>query len=311
MSANKKKIIIGAIVICLIVLIVAAVAGKSTSDGEDATAGGDSTLAESSSSMEERSTESDDGKQTAESATETEEQTAEEKNESSEETSGGSGNISGAGSFIANETKNSTEGENNQNEDVISCPYAVSGTTLTIQKIGGYSGVFIEDGSDEDISDVTALLLENTGDINVEYVSLTLNRDGETLEFEASDIPAGASVVVQEKNKAAYQDGTYSDCDAMSAELDTFEMSEDQVKVEETEDGSLKVTNLTSEEIPCIRIFYKFYMEDENAYIGGITYTAKLTEVAAGSSQTVRPSHYSAGYSKITMVRTYDSADDE
>lgn len=129
------------------------------------------------------------------------------------------------------------------------------------------------------------------------------------MEFDASDIPAGATIVVQEKNKTAYQSGTYADCSAVVAEMGEFEMSADQVKVEETENGSLLVTNLTDEEIPCVRIFYKFYMEEEEAYVGGITYTAKLTGLSAGGSQTVSPSHYAAGSSRVMMVRTYDSAE--
>ena len=76
------------------------------------------------------------------------------------------------------------------------------------------------------------------------------------------------SIVVQEKNKTPYQSGTYTDCSAVVAEMGDFEMSEDQVKVEETESGSLLVTNLTDEEIPCVRIFYKFYMADEENLCG-------------------------------------------
>ena len=45
------------------------------------------------------------------------------------------------------------------------------------------------------------------------------------------------------------------------------------------------------------------------AYVGGITYTAKITNLDAGASQTITPSHYLKGSSKIMMVRTYDTAD--
>ena len=69
------------------------------------------------------------------------------------------------------------------------------------------------------------------------------------------------------------------------------------------------VPNLTDQKIPAVRIFYKFYMEDEAAYVGGITYTAKITNLDAGTSQTITPSHYLKGSSKIMMVRTYDTAD--
>ena len=92
------------------------------------------------------------------------------------------------------------------------------------------------------------------------------------------------------------------------AKTDEFEMSEDKVRVEETGEGSLRITNLTDEEIPCVRIFYKFYMEEEQTYVGGITYTAKVTGLSAGGSQTVTPSHYSSGNSLVMMVRTYDTA---
>ena len=86
-------------------------------------------------------------------------------------------------------------------------------------------------------------------------------------------------------------------------------MSEDKVQVEESGEQSLTVTNLTDEDIPAVRVFYKFYMEDEGTYVGGITYTAKLTGLSAGGSQTVSPSHYAAGSSRVMMVRTYDSAE--
>lgn len=205
------------------------------------------------------------------------------------------------------ETDN-TQG-NNTESNVITFPYTIPNTNLTIQNITSYDGVFLEDGSDSDVSGIASMVLKNSGSSNVEYANITLNCNGTQLTFEVSDITAGSSVVVQEANKAAYTAGTYTDCSADVAEIDGFEMSSDKVKVEENEDGSLTVVNLTGEEIPCVRVFYKFYMDDENAYVGGITYTAKMTNLEANGSQKVTPSHYSAGYSKVVMIRTYDTTD--
>lgn len=50
-------------------------------------------------------------------------------------------------------------------------------------------------------------------------------------------------------------------------------------------------------------------MEDENTYVGGITYTAKITNLQAGDSQIIQPSHYLKDSSRIMMVRTYDTAE--
>ena len=93
------------------------------------------------------------------------------------------------------------------------------------------------------------------------------------------------------------------------AEVEKLEMSESMIKVEETESGALKITNLCDWEIPCVRVFYKLYMADENTYIGGITYVAKLTGLEAQGSQTIMPSHYTGGYSLVVMVWTYDTTD--
>lgn len=191
----------------------------------------------------------------------------------------------------------------------ITFPYSVPGTGIVVQKISSYDGVYIEDGSDQEISNVAAMLMTNSSGNAIEYVSVSLKCDGELMEFEASDIPSGAAVLVQEKNKKSYSGGTYTECIGTAAQMDGFGMAEDQVKVTPNEDDTFTVTNLTEQTIPCVRLFYKLYMEDQGIYVGGITYNVKVTELEAGASQTISPSHYVQGYSRLMMVRTYDTAE--
>ena len=192
----------------------------------------------------------------------------------------------------------------------IQLPYTVPGTNLIVQSVSSYDGIFLEDGSDTEVYGITAIVLKNNGAKPVEYTKITMNRtDGAVLEFEATDIPSGAVAVVQEMNKAKYQQYGFTGGSADIAEVEKLEMSESMIKVEETESGALKITNLCDWEIPCVRVFYKLYMADENTYIGGITYVAKLTGLEAQGSQTIMPSHYTGGYSRVVMVRTYDTTD--
>lgn len=282
MNKKRKMMIAGGI--CAVVLIAAAAVLFTVNGRKNAGADGDVAAGDDSSSVKNEDGENGEGG------------TAADNGDSGESSSSGSaGTVTDGGSV-------------QQGEDGF-FPYVIEGTELTVQNISSYDGIFLEDGSDGEVTGVAAMVVENTGDTNVEYAAITISCNGETLEFDASDLPAGATVVVQEKNKTPYQSGTYTDCSAVVAEMGDFEMSEDQVKVEETESGSLLVTNLTDEEIPCVRIFYKFYMADEETYVGGITYTAKLTGLSVGASQTVTPSHYAAGNSRIMMVRTYDSTE--
>lgn len=282
MNKKRKMMIAGGI--CAVVLIAAAVVLFTVNGRKNAGAAGDVAAGDDSSSVK-----NEDG-ENGESGTAADD--------------GGAGESSSSGS-----AGTVTDGGSVQQGEEGFFPYAIEGTELTVQNISSYDGIFLEDGSDGEVAGVAAMVVKNTGDTNVEYAAITISCNGETLEFDASDLPAGATVVVQEKNKTPYQSGAYTDCSAVVAEMGDFEMSEDQVKVEETESGSLLVTNLTDEEIPCVRIFYKFYMADEETYVGGITYTAKLTGLSAGASQTVTPSHYAAGNSRIMMVRTYDSTE--
>ena len=188
-------------------------------------------------------------------------------------------------------------------------PYRIPGSNLLVRSIASYDGSFIEDGSDLDVSGVTVMVVENTGKTQAEYAEISINRDGKALQFKVSALPAGGMAVVQESNKVLFQEGNYTDCTARVAEVEEFAMSEDKIRVEETGEQEITVTNLTDQKIPAVRIFYKFYLEDEDTYVGGITYTAKITDLQAGDSQTIQPSHYLKGSSRIMMVRTYDTAE--
>ena len=220
---------------------------------------------------------------------------------------GGSGSAGGGTSG----TGGGTTGTGGSKQPVtIELPYTVPGTNLIVQTVSSYDGIFLEDGSDTEVYGITAIVLKNNGAKPVEYTKITMNRtDGAVLEFEATDIPSGAVAVVQEMNKAKYQQYGFTGGSADIAEVEKLEMSESMIKVEETESGALKITNLCDWEIPCVRVFYKLYMADENTYIGGITYVAKLTGLEAQGSQTIMPSHYTGGYSRVVMVRTYDTTD--
>ena len=205
------------------------------------------------------------------------------------------------------EVVNQLEKQEEEAEKNITFPYAIPGTELVIQKIESFDGIFLEDGTDEAVSNVTTMLLENKGYMDVEYAEISIKCDDKKLEFEVSVLPGGSSMIVQEKNKAQYKKGTYQECRADAAEAGRLEMSERQIKVTQEENDSLEVTNLTDEMIPMVRIFYKYYMEEENVYVGGITYTAKIDDLEKGSTQVVTPKHYIDGDSRIVMVRTYEN----
>lgn len=193
------------------------------------------------------------------------------------------------------------------NTDSSIFPFAIPDTQLEVLNIGAYDGVFVEDGSDDEISGVTALVVRNCGKTAIEYTSITMRCGGTPLEFVGSDIPSGAMIVLQDTNRTPFSSGAISNCSATVAELDKLEMSENAVLVTENSDNTLTIKNITNKALPCVRVFYKFYSGDEGSFVGGITYVAKITDLQPDEAQTILPSHYVTGYSVITMVRTYDT----
>lgn len=292
---SKKQILVICGIFVIIIAIVAAVwiyTSKGSEPGAERNTSADNSREEKSDSQngggEDKSSETDSGAEQAD-------------GESS------ASDLSGGGS--KGDSGEDSEPVFQEGVHGLTLPYSIPGNNLVVRGIASYDGIYLEDGSDEEISGVTVMLLQNAGDTEVEYASVTVSRDGTQLQFEASALPAGAMAVVQEQNRTPFQEGTYADCSATVAEIDEFEMSENQVQIEENEDQSLTITNLTDKDIPAVRIFYKFYMEEENAYVGGITYTAKVTNLKAGDSQEIIPSHYLQGSSRIIMVRTYDTTE--
>ena len=191
----------------------------------------------------------------------------------------------------------------------LSLPHTISGTELVITQINSYDGIFLEDGSDKTVSGINVMVLENRGKKDVEYANITLMQNGKELKYEATLIPAGTTIVVQESSAAGYSSGKYTNCVADVAYLESMEMSSSLVKIEEKDDGSLTVTNLGDSTIPAVRIFYKFALDKGEIYVGGITYNAKITDLEPGVPQSVAPSHYAPGSSEIMMVRTYDTVE--
>ena len=190
---------------------------------------------------------------------------------------------------------------------LLSFPYKDQASKVTVKKVAPYSGYFLEDGSDRDVDNIAVLVLENTGKKEIEYVTVTLFSDDETYHFEGSVLPVGSQLVLQEKDGKVFGDYAWESCDLLYGDIEAFDFIADQVSFTERDDDSIEITNISAEAIPCLRVFYKHYLEEENAYLGGITYNAKITGLEAGASMIIKPSHYKSGESKVVFIRRYET----
>lgn len=300
---RKKKILIGAAAI--VVLIAAAGIGVWMNGSQTGTGTAKGNDAEDDAS----DLGSDQTGQDAEASDDSAGDNGDDSSAAGDQTEGGfmPGGV-GSLNIVPDVIINLDEEPGQETEESVELPYSIGGTELSVDKITSYDGIYIEDGSDEEISGVTAMVLTNHGDEDVEYVEVTAQQSGQTLLFKASAVPAGATVVVLEANRTAWSDQAVTQIYASSTEGSEFGIAEDAVQIQDNGDDSVTVTNISGEDIPCVRFFYKYKMEAD-IYVGGIAYVAKITDLGAGESMTVRPSHYVSGSSEVLMARTYETAD--
>lgn len=190
---------------------------------------------------------------------------------------------------------------------VVAFPYRIPEYDLVIEKMAPYSGLFVENGANQTRNDVAMLLVHNDSKLPVEFAQIRIQYAQEELLFDLSALPAGEKLVVQEKNGKAIPNENASSATAMVVQRPDMQMSENQVQVTDNGDNTLTVRNLTGQTIPTVRVFYKYRMSEEDIFVGGISFTVRITNLGAGASVTIQPSHYTSQTSRVVMVLTYDS----
>lgn len=197
--------------------------------------------------------------------------------------------------------------EDKDEPNVLTFPAKVEGYGLTIEKIAPYNGTYVEDGTNATVEDVAMLLIINNGDYPIEYAQIKVQYEQSSLLFDLTALPVGAKVVVQEKNGNKMPSGEAISATAMVLQEAELSLSQDSVSVVDNGNNTLTVKNLTDKIIHTVRVFYKYYMEEENVFVGGISFTVKLTRMGPGESVTIQPSHFTSKTSRVVMVLTYNS----
>ena len=178
----------------------------------------------------------------------------------------------------------------------------IQDTSLVISAFGSYTGRFVEDGTDEGVENIGALVVKNAGEKPVQYATVILTDADAEYNFVISTLPAGCSALVLESDRKICG-GKLSECtvSAEVTECDTLSTEQDRVKV--TFDGTaLHLKNLTDMDFRAVYVRYKNYTAG-NVYLGGITYNATFDNVSANSEGVYESGHFYTGGSQVLMIQ--------
>ena len=187
-------------------------------------------------------------------------------------------------------------------QTVLTLPYQIPGTTLTAERIAAYEGPYLEDCTGDEVVNVAALVLRNTGQAGVESAQVILYWGDEQYIFEADTIPAGQSVLVLEKSRSAYAHRSYTDCIGWQTQAEGDWTAYKYLTVEEVGQGTLAVTNISDSELTNIHLYYKSYLSPPGIYVGGITYKVRIRKLEPGQTLQINPPYYARGYSRVARV---------
>ena len=139
------------------------------------------------------------------------------------------------------------------------------GNGIEIVDIGGYTGIYMEDGTDELVSEVLMLKVANNGQEAVEYAKISLKIGDKTAEFAATTLMPGTALVLLEQNRMPYDRAVdYAGAEVVCENLALYQytpgLQEDKLSIQIL-DGAINVTNISGEDITGdILVYYKNYI---------------------------------------------------
>lgn len=180
------------------------------------------------------------------------------------------------------------------------------GNGIVVTQMFPYTGIFVEDGSDTPVSGIAACTVENNGPDAVQMLVFSLRAsDGRNFIFEVSSLLPGQRVNVLEKSKETYDENAvgftaYREAYAVYSEVPSLQPDKVQLFCS---GSTIRVTNLTEETMKTCRVFFKY--KQKNTFIGGVTFSVKLTDLKPDEPAVLTPSHYNEDNCEILFV-TYD-----
>ena len=178
---------------------------------------------------------------------------------------------------------------------------------LQITDHGSYTGLYMEDGSNEIVSEVMMLVVQNNGEADIQLAELTALCGGETYRFKLTNLAVGKRAVLLDLDRKHAESGTPEavELDSVALFQEPMELHEDVIEIGGLE-GMLNVKNISDTDISGdIHIYYKYAAQD--IYYGGITFRVRIQGgLKAGELRQIPAGHFDPKGCEIIQVTIYE-----
>ena len=177
----------------------------------------------------------------------------------------------------------------------------VASGAITIDQHAVFSGEFVEDGQNELVESVAAILVTNRSGQFLDLATLTYDIDGQAAAFVVTGLPDGRSAwVLEDSGLVIGKDAefTYGDC-VSAFRADAVAETAD---ITVTYDGEkLVAVNHTDAAVEDVFVCYKRVHTDGN-FFGGIAYRVDFGTLEPGGSAESVAGHYIDGETEIVRI---------
>lgn len=176
---------------------------------------------------------------------------------------------------------------------------------LLLQGVGSYTGTFLEDGSGDQVTNVMIIQLKNTGKRDLQLANLSLTYSDDSAEFEITNLPAGATMIVLEKNRKPYSEERYLNMSLENVAYFNQNLDVDSDFYEITgANGSIYLKNVSDSAVEGdIYVTYKYFSDD--VFFGGVTFRAKVAGgLKAGETKQISAAHFNPYHCVVVQIRT-------
>lgn len=185
-------------------------------------------------------------------------------------------------------------------EACLELPYRIEDTGVVLNCITGYDGPFLEDRSSDTVTNIAVAMLYNSSGSFLDSVVIDLSTDLNSYHFEATMIPPGACVAVQDLNRCQWDGRKILNCTGKAKYCTTDAAIPWNVEIIAQNNASILVVN-NSDEPVSITVYHKTWQQDRQAYIGGITYKTAIRNLQPHDRLVCKPEFFTEN-SKIIRI---------
>lgn len=180
-----------------------------------------------------------------------------------------------------------------------------AGYNLEVKSIGSYSGPYVEDGTNVEVSDVLMIEVENKGESPVQYGEIRLmEKGGEFADFKFSTLMPGDKMTVLEaekKEKGILEKYTEAAASKVAYFQNYPNTHSEELKIESL-NGGLNITNISEQDIKGeIVVYFKNSKNDQ--FFGGITYRGRIEGgLKSGEIRQLMSRNFTAKNTEVVFV---------